>query len=171
MTFDPRLLDALENAAVNRWTGEAWRVVVGATEPLKANMRGACWNPPGQETLYCSLEEETAIKEIEYLLSREPVQIRKKRVLNGLRISLSRIVVLEKGDELSSQGISRTDLLGDPFTSSQLLGEAVHWLGIPGLIVPSARSDAQNLIVFPECMGPDDVIEILSSYDYSVDDE
>ncbi len=67
MTFDPGLLDDLEAAVTEKWIGIAWRVVIGETPPLRSNQRGALWNPAGREALYCSLDETTAIKELEFV--------------------------------------------------------------------------------------------------------
>ena len=43
--FDPSLLDAIEESVVE-WRGKAYRQVFEGTDVLRANIRGARWNPP-----------------------------------------------------------------------------------------------------------------------------
>lgn len=59
--FPPALLDALEAREMSDWHATAWRHVFEGTRPLRPNERGARWNPPGTEALYCSLDADTAI--------------------------------------------------------------------------------------------------------------
>ena len=87
-------------------------------------------------------------------------------MVHRLSISLSRVAILETGNELTDRGLSKANLLSSEFDASQLVGGAIHWLGIPALVIPSARSDSSNLIIFPENLGPEDSIEIVSTYDY-----
>ena len=47
--FDPTFLDSLEARASKGWSGVVWRAVIGDTDPLRANIRGGRWNPPGIE--------------------------------------------------------------------------------------------------------------------------
>jgi len=160
LTFDPDILDTLEERVVKDWKGYAWRVVIGLTEALRPNQRGARWNPPLTEALYCSLSEDLALKEIEALLDRQPVAITKRKVPYRLRVRLNRVIELETGAELEAFGVLQDELLGEDLTNAQRIGAAVAWLGIAGLIVPSARGDGQNLVIFTNCLDPGDIVEI-----------
>lgn len=102
-------------------------------------------------------------------MARESVLISKNRTVHHLSILLSCVVVLETEDELADRGLPKSDLLAKYFSASQLVGGAVQWLGIQGLVVPSARSDTQNLIIFPENLGLNDTIEVTSPYEYATD--
>lgn len=84
-----------------------------------------------------------------------------------MMITLGKVAIIRSTNELDAFGFSKKALYDGDFTSAQLIGAAINWLDIPGLIVPSARSSAQNIIVFPNCMGARDRVEVLSSYEYS----
>jgi RES domain-containing protein len=74
----------------------AWRVVLEGTNPRTANSRGARWNPPGIETLYFSLDPDTARAEVEALLAREPIPIRRKRELYRFEVTLGKVLDLRR---------------------------------------------------------------------------
>jgi len=50
----------------------------------------------------------------------------------------------------------------------QMIGGAVEWLGHDGLLVPSARSEGTNLVIFPNKQTPDYRFEILESENIDV---
>jgi RES domain-containing protein len=158
-TFAPDLLDFLESRANERWSGSVWREVLGDTDPLRPNQRGARWNPPGVESLYCSLLKTTARAEIDFLLAVQSVPVRTRRSIR-LDVELTRVVDLVDLSPLASFGMDRTDLLGPTAPESRLLGHAVSWLGCAGLLVPSARHDGTNLVIYTNQMAPTDRVDI-----------
>lgn len=158
MTFDPQLLDALEEL-VGKWSGTVWRVVVEGTGLLRPNQRGARWNPPLVEALYCSLTPETARKELEHVLASQPMEVTRKRVLHKLSVQLERVLYLRDPDVLSEFGFGKDVILGDEHSMTQYLGAAIHWLGCAAVIVPSARHEGHNMVVFPENIGEGDEFE------------
>lgn len=90
--YDPRLLDALEASTVATVRGVVWRQILEPTSVLRSNQRGARWNPPGTEALYCSLDPETAAAEIDHLISSQPVPITRQRSTYGIDVVVSRVV-------------------------------------------------------------------------------
>ena len=166
-TFDPDFLDQLEALTNDSWDGVVWRQVFGSSDPLRPNQRGARWNPPGLEALYCSLTEETATAEIDFLLSRQPVRIRKARVSVELKATLTRVVDLRDSTVLSPFGIERGDLISASYETTRLIGRAVAWLGCAGMLVLSARHDGSNLVVYTNMMATQDVLEVLSKREVS----
>lgn len=91
--FDPSLLDSIEQSVVE-WSGMAYRQMFARTDVLRANIRGARWNPPGEEAVYCSLHPRTAAAENDHLIARQPVPIRKPRVTHELSVTLARVADL-----------------------------------------------------------------------------
>ena len=91
--FDPTLLDAIERSLVE-WSGMAYRQVFAGTDVLRANIRGARWNPPGEEAAYCSLRSRTAAAEIDHLIAQQPVPILTPRITHKLSVTLARVVDL-----------------------------------------------------------------------------
>lgn len=161
--FDPEFLDELERRIVSPWHGVAWRVTIGSTEPLQTNTRGARWNPPGIEVLYASLDRNAAIAEVEHLLSQQPVPVRAPRVVSQLRVQLSRVVDLSRPELIEPLGWSIEDLTREDWTLPQKIGSAVEFLEVSGLLVPSARADATNLVVLMKKQSTNDIIHVVET--------
>jgi RES domain-containing protein len=158
--FDPSLLDALEERIV-QWAGECWRQVFEGTEPLKANVRGSRWNPPGVEALYVSLSAETAAAEISHLVSRQPLPITAPRITYKLRASLDKVIKLEELSSLEQFGLTAQLLFGDSHDAPRHLGDAANWLGCQGLLIPSARHEGHNLVIFMNNLSDNSGIDVL----------
>jgi hypothetical protein len=67
--------------------------------------------------------------------------------------ALERATALAEGDHLIAMqpvplGIDEWALAGPDDTASRKVGHAVAWLGHDGLIIPSARANGLNLVVF-----------------------
>lgn len=164
--FSPQLLDMLESRLRHDWSGKAWRQVFEGTPPLRPNIRGSRWNPPDVEALYCSLEPETAAAEIDYLISLQPVPILRPRSTFGLDVTLSKLVDLSGSHDLADDGPLIVNLTTDDGGVSQGVGAAVAWLGYGGLLVPSARCEGTNLVIFVNNLEPDDHLEELGGRPY-----
>ena len=149
----------------------AYRQVFAGTDVLRANIRGARWNPPGEEAVYCSLHSRTAAAEIENLIARQPVPIRRPRVTHELSVTLARVADLRDPGVLESCDIAHDLLMGDDLSTPQLVGGAVAWLECAGLLIPSARCAGDNLVIFVNRMGPADVVDPVSEEVYSPTDD
>ena len=168
--FDPSLLDAIERSVVE-WKGTAYRQVFAGTDALRANIRGARWNPPGEEALYCALHPRTAAAEIDHLIARQPVPIRTPRVTHKLSVTLARVADLRNLAGLESVDITPEMVMGEDPSTPQLVGGAVAWLQCSGLLIPSVRDAGDNLVVFVNNMARTDVIEPVSYEEYAPVDQ
>lgn len=135
------------------------------TDVLRANTRGARWNPPGVEAVYGSLSPSTAAAEVDYLISRQPVPIRKARITHELAITLRRVVDFRDLSPLKRLDITAETVLGADLSVPQLIGEATAWLRCGGLLVPSARDDGANSVVFVGSMASTDAMEPIAGRD------
>jgi RES domain-containing protein len=158
-TYTPELLDALEGAA-RPFDGWIWRAVIGDSDPERPNTRGARWNPPRVEALYFSLKPEGAQNELEAVIARQPVPIRRPLRLFQFRAVLDRIAYLT-GDTLASVGYPVETLIGEGWAGPSTIGGAASWLGLSGLLVPSARHRGSNLVVFLQNLGPRERVELV----------
>lgn len=158
--FDPRLLDALEGSIQGGWEGSVWRQVVGTTDPLRTNVMGGRWNPRGVEVLYCSLSRRGAETELRAVLDRQPVPVRRRRRTYRLSVGLSRVGNVGAPDFLNASGITCGSLVGPDWSIAQLVGRAADWLGITGLIVPSARHEDGNLVILVNRLAAADYYEL-----------
>lgn len=163
--LDPELLSAIDALAGEEFHDKVWRVTWASRDPLAGNAGGGRWSPDGRfETLYTSLEADGALAEAYYHLSRAPVMSSSHMRLNQLRVSLKNLLVLDAA-QLNVLGIE------DPLASrldsdrSQAVGEAAFMLDYQGLIVPSARADAGNLVLFVERIDLNEDIELLKASD------
>lgn len=135
------------------------------TDVLRANTRGARWNPPGVEAVYGSLSPSTATAEVDYIISRQPVPIRKARITHELAITLRKVVDFRDLSALRRLNIAPETVLGADLSTPQLIGEAVAWLQCGGLLVPSARDSGANIVVFVSNMVPTDTMEPIAGRD------
>ncbi len=65
--------------------------------------------------------------------------------------------------DLSQLGVSESAYTGVNIPRTQEIGAAVEFLGCDGLIAPCARWACDNLMLFPDRMGVDATLEIVSS--------
>jgi RES domain-containing protein len=148
LIFPPDLLDALQALEAVPWEGLVYRHMLADYPPERSNTRGARWNPPEVAAIYTSLARATALAEAEYRFSLEPFRPRAKRTLYTIRVKLAAVLDLSRHDLLEKTGIKRPDLEGPDFLACQTVGGAVNWLGYDGLLVPSARSSGNNLVLY-----------------------
>lgn len=153
---DPALLDALEDS-IDPWEGECWRYVIGTSDPLRPNSRGARWNPPGVEALYFSTSQEGAESELRSMLERQPVPTR--RPLQGYKfeIRINRAVDIRSAG-LDEVGFGTAAMISEDWSTPRRIGAAADWLGVAGLIVPSARHATPNLVLFVNRLEPEDEV-------------
>ncbi|MEQ1699436.1 MAG: RES family NAD+ phosphorylase [Ilumatobacteraceae bacterium] len=152
MTFDPHLLDAIEKCGVDApLGGTVWRQILEPTSVLRPNILGARWNPPGVEALYCSLDPETAAAEIDHLINSQPIPITRERQTHAINVRLSRVVDI--------RDCAHYDFDFHDLVECEEVGAAVSWLGYGGLLVPSLRGAADNLVIYVAQIEPDDHVE------------
>ena len=159
MLHAPALLDVLEAAEVSGgYSGIAWRAVVGSRSAFTPNSRGARWNPPGVDTLYCALSPAGAEVELKSMLARQPVPITKEIRVAALEVRIEQVLDLRGERCLESAGIETGDLIDENWGRVQPIGAAAAWLGAGAILVPSARHNDGNLVVFVSELGPLDTI-------------
>ena len=157
MTFDPHLLDALEKCGADApMEGTVWRQILEPTSVLRPNIRGARWNPPGVEALYCSLDAATAAAEIDHLLNSQPIPITRERRTHAVEVRLSRVVDIRHCAHYVFDFHDQD--------ACEEVGAAVCWLGYSGLLVPSLRAAGDNLVIYVAQIEPDDHVNASSPH-------
>ena len=162
---DPDLLEFLEVCSQERFEGFANRVVWADRSPIQGSSgaRGR-WNSPDCqfEVLNTSLEPEGADAEFEAfwsLFEQRP----NRRALNWkLRVRLMRVVELGY-DDLERLGVGPADYEARMYSRTQEISDGVNYLGCDGLIVPSARYDCRNLVVYMQNLEGDCFLEEVGS--------
>ncbi len=163
--LDPEILDALDKLSGEPLKTKAWRVTWASRNPLAGGVGGGRWSPPNQfEALYTSLKADGALAEAYYHLSRGPVFSSSSMKINQISVKLVNVLTLD---------IKNLNLLGiaDPLASridfnlTQPISEAAHLLDCQGLLVPSARFECKNLVVFMDRIDPEKQLKVSKTED------
>lgn len=160
---DSRLIDALEAAEAESFEGAVWRMVREGSDPCRCSSAGGRWDDRTFEVLYTSTERDGAIAEMHFHLSRGlpviPSRVRYR--IFELAVSVSRLLRLPTLDHLAALGLdagtfgrlSYDDRQGE-YPRTQDIAETAHFLEYDGMLVPNARWDCTNLVVFCDRVPP-----------------
>ena len=116
------------------------------------------WDPGVFDVLYTCREKQGALTEVHYHLSLQPVFPSKVRFFaNELKVRSDANLIIADVAELLRYGVAQDVFLTREYSRMQEIGDAAFFLGFDGLLVPSARGPFQNLVVFTERLGPDQI--------------
>jgi hypothetical protein len=149
---DRTILDALEAVDPAPFSGTVWRVTRQGREPLRGAAAHGRWGASGEfEVLYTSLERDGALAEIGYRLSLEPVwPSRIEHEIHAIRAAAERVLRFADPSSLVPFGIDPARYRLFDYAATQALAAAAQFLEFDGLIVPNARFDCANLVLFTE---------------------
>lgn len=152
---DIELLDALDRLPRTAVRSRVWRTVKDGRDPLEGGHSRGRWGHDGIETLYTSHEEQGAVAEIHSLLSAQPVFPSKVRWLTyEVEVELEEVLPLPTLPDLAALGVDTARYQAREYSRTQEIADATVFLGFKGLVVPSARWDCTNLVVFTERTDP-----------------
>jgi RES domain-containing protein len=162
-SHDIQLLDALSRLPERPFDGKIWRVVNGARSAIDGSKGAGRWNLRESEVLYCALEDDGALSEINFHISRQNSVFpsRLKSALYQMHAKLDRIIDLTDMTLLTELGVDSASYTNILYDQTQKIGEAVGFLGLEAMLVPNARHPSSNLVVFPQNCDLDE-IKILS---------
>ena len=83
-------------------------------------------------------------------------------LVHTLRVSCDRALRLVRVD-LRSLGVNDANYSLINYARTQQIGDATQFLGCDGLIAPCARWDCDNLMLFPDQMAAESLLEIVES--------
>ena len=163
MIHDPDLLDRLDALPKVTYEGEIFRGTRQNLDPLASSYSGGRWmRRDGAAVLYTSLAREGALTEISFHWAQLNPRPTKPVMLHTLRVVAHRSLKLVRAD-LATLGVPESAYGGINLPRTQEIGAAVEFLGCDGLIAPCARWPCDNLILFPDRMGVDATLEIVTS--------
>lgn len=168
---DYKLINRIEALRAVEFSGKVYRLVRDGRDPL------ACWHPRGRwddgsiDVLYTCLNKEGAVSEVEYHLSNQPFRpdfityrLYELPVTTMEVLDLTdRSLLTELGVELDSWARSTYVSRSGEYVRTQEIAAVTVFHEHEGLIVPSARSEADNLVILtPEAVvkhvgGPKDL--------------
>jgi hypothetical protein len=160
---DPALLERLGGFDTERFDGEVFRATRRSLDPLAASTSGGRWMPKGYApVLYTSQLREGALAEISYHWSQLTPRPGKPAALHRLGVSAERRLRLLRAD-LECLDVDMGQYYSLNYPRTQEIGAAVSFLGCDGLLVPSARWNCENLVIFAENHALTSRLEVLSS--------
>ncbi|MGH8502564.1 MAG: RES family NAD+ phosphorylase [Gammaproteobacteria bacterium] len=163
--LDPILIDAIDAIPGEPYEGSAYRVTWKGRDPLAGNLGGGRWSPDGKfEALYLNLERSGAIAEVYYHLSQAPVFSSSDVLLNEVSVSVSNILSLDTA-QLKLLGIEDPLAKRISYERSQSIGAAAYMLDFQGMIIPSARWDSMNLVLFLDRVDLNTQLALVTSED------
>ena len=158
---DSTLIDALEESEVEPFEGFLWRIVQDGKDPCLCRNPGGRWDDRTFDVLYTTSEPDGAIAEMYFHLSRGqpviPSRIRYRlfklsvTLLELLRLpTLDHLAALEL--DISSFGQLSYQDKHREYPRTQDIAETAHFLEYDGILVPSARWDCANVVIFCDSM-------------------
>jgi RES domain-containing protein len=146
-------IDAFDREAVSL---EAWRVVRAGRDPLQGAPSRSRWCNETFDVLYTSLERDGAVAEVFSLLNSQPVFPTKIEAHAHLvSVNLTRVLRLDGMESLAALGVEVSRFKERDYLKTQAIADAAHFLDFEGLIVPSARWNCSNLVIFSDRIVPD----------------
>ena len=167
---DHRLLDALGTLEAEPFEGVVWRVVRDRRQALEASNARGRWSPGHFDVLYMSLEPDGARAEAYFHLARQPVFPSQLRYwLYELNVKTKETLRLANTEALLGLGVEDARYREILYDRTQAISDAAQFMGFDGLIVPNARWDGLNLVLFVDAVDLDEIeIEERSAIDWNV---
>ena len=163
MLHDPVLLEQLSSFKVERFEGQVFRATRRSLDPLAASTSGGRWAPKGLvPVLYTSLLREGALAEISFHWSQLTPWPSRPAVIHRLGVVAERRLRLLRAD-LEGLDVDMKQYGQVNYHRTQAIGAAVAFLDCDGLIVPSARWNCENLVLFAENHSLNSRLETISS--------
>lgn len=158
-----KLIDALDAKPRLHFQDVVWRLVRGNRDPLQGARPGGRWDDGTFDVLYTSLTSDGATAEIQFhLLKGLPVfPSRVDYFLHEIEVALKSVIDLSNISNLEDLGVDTTrygrlsyaERLQE-YPTTQQIAEVAYFLGFDGMLVPNARWNCSNLIIFTELVDP-----------------
>jgi hypothetical protein len=152
MIHDQGLVDQLSALPFERFDGEVFRTTGVSADPLAFSFNGGRWSPPASDgvevpVLYTSMERNGALAEVvSYLTLLTPLPSKPLKV-SRLGVSTTKTLRLARAG-LTTLDVDMARYGERDYSRTQLIGAALAFLGLDGLIAPSARWRCDNLMIY-----------------------
>jgi len=151
MIVDPEITDILSQFDTTQFEDDVFRATAETIiDPLAPSRNGGRWIPRDESpVLYTSCEREGALAEVSYHLAQHTPLPSKPISLHRISVTTQNTMRLIIAD-LEKLGVEENLYDSINYQMTQKIGSAVNFLGYDGLIVPSARWNCENLIIFSD---------------------
>ncbi|MDQ3432920.1 MAG: RES family NAD+ phosphorylase [Actinomycetota bacterium] len=171
------LVERVEALGSRPFSGRAWRHVRPQYPPLSgegARAVGGRWNPPGSfPTLYLGLDVGVVTAEFYRHLARLGLRAEDvlPRVMYLYDVRLSRVLDLRSPETWTDLGLTADRIRGRDQRHCQAVSDAAHYLGMEGLIAPSAAGEGEILVIFLDRQAPESALHVGESETWTVPPE
>ena len=153
MIHDQGLVDQLSTLPTERFEGEVFRATGVSADALAFSGNGGRWAPPARDgadvpVLYTSLERDGALAEIvSWLIQLTPLPLSRPLKVSRLGVSTAKTLRLARVS-LEQLGVDMARYGERDYERTQNIGAALAFLGLDGLVAPSARWNCENLMIY-----------------------
>ena len=172
--LDSRIVERIGAIDPVDFRGRAYRHVSLTQSPISgegARVHGGRWNPPESfPTLYLALDRPTALAELKRTALRfgiSPEQLLPRAVYR-YEIVLHQCLDLRDQSSRAAAGLSLDTIRSEDQRRCQGVALAAHYLGLEGLIAPSAAGPGATIAVFIDRLHANSRIEPRDSEIWSV---
>ena len=166
MLHEQHIIDVLSRRTTLEFAGEVFRATRLNADPLAPSSNGGRWAPPGEadagfSVLYTSLEKNGAIAEVaSFLADQTPLPREQELKVTRLAVTAPKTMTFVEADfpslEIDSVRFGERD-----YERTQKIGAALIFLGIDGLVAPSARWGCSNLMIYSDNHSLNDKLEVI----------
>lgn len=166
MIHDQALVDRLSALPVSEFAGEVFRATRPSADPLAPSVSGGRWSPPpvgdtGVSALYTSLDSDGATAEVASFLADLTPPPRERLIkVSRLGVAFRKSLRLTRAG-LPILGVDMARFGERDYSRTQQIGAALAFLGLDGLIAPSARWPCDNLVIFSDNHSIADRLEVI----------
>jgi hypothetical protein len=162
---DTELLDRLSELPRRQLEGRFYRATGVSVDPTAPSINGGRWSLKaegdyGTPAVYTSFERNGALAELcSFLADLTPVPKARLIKVTELTVALPETVHLGR-EHLIEFGIDLAHYGRRDYRRTQQIGAGLAFLGVLGLVAPSARWDCENLVIFHENPGMADLVSV-----------
>lgn len=164
MIIDRDLTEKLSLFQTVQFADEVYRATAKSIiDPLAPSRNGGRWIHRDEcPVLYTSCLREGALAEISFHLAQHTPLPSKPILMHRIAVSTQKTLKLILAN-LEELGVEKDKYNSINYEMTQQIGSAVNFLGCDGLLVPSARWDCENLIIFSDNHPLENDLELIES--------
>lgn len=160
--IDDRVVSRVDRLGHTSWRDDTFRYTTARRDPLSgagARLNGGRWNPKDLfAALYLAIPVAACMGELSRLAASqgipEDVLLRAPRSLHTIHVDSARLLDLREPTQRTAVGLVDADLTDSDWTVCQQIGHAAWFLGLQGVIAPSASGVGHVATVFEGRMDP-----------------